>query len=120
MGITIKQLGVERIFKALDSPPHRRLVGAVYVMGYNSLMCCLSTIIEGQSRGHKLTFIEDASMAIATPNADEAAAHVHGVDLIAVYASVVDTEDVLRDESARHMPMPQAYVRSPCQPEASA
>jgi ureidoacrylate peracid hydrolase len=83
-------------------------------MGYNSLMCCLSTIIEGHSRGHKLTFIEDASMAIATPNADEAAAHVHGVDLIALYATVVDTAEVFRDDSACPMPMPQSYVRSPC------
>ena len=26
MGITIEQLSVERVFKALDSPPDRRLV----------------------------------------------------------------------------------------------
>ena len=93
---------------------------AIYVIGYNSLMCCLSTIIEGHSRGHKLTFVEDASMEFSTPNADEAAAHLHGVDLIALYASVVDTEEALRDDSARRMPIPHAYVRSPCQPEASA
>ena len=59
-------------------------------------------------------------MEISTPNADEAAAHLHGVDLIALYASVVDTEEALRDDSARRMPIPHAYVRSPCQPEASA
>jgi ureidoacrylate peracid hydrolase len=41
----------------------------VYLIGYSSLMCCLSTIVEGYHRGHELSFVTDASLARATPNA---------------------------------------------------
>src|SRR3990167_733977 len=35
----------------------------IYLIGYNSVMCCLSTIEEARRRAHKITFIEDASYA---------------------------------------------------------
>lgn len=67
----------------------------IFVIGYNSLMCCLSTILDGYNRGHELTFVHDASLARPTPNADEFSAHLHATDIIGLYTDVVRTADVL-------------------------
>ena len=67
----------------------------IYVAGYNSLMCCLSTIVEGFHRGHRMTFVSDASLARATKHADEVEAHLHATDIISIYADVVRTGDVV-------------------------
>ena len=69
----------------------------VYIAGYNSLMCCLSTVVEGFHRGHRLTFVSDASLARATKHADELEAHLHATDIISIYAEVVNTLDVLSE-----------------------
>ena len=58
-------------------------------------MCCLSTIIDGYNRGHELTFVQDASLARSTPNADEITAHLHATDIIKLYSKVVRSADVL-------------------------
>jgi ureidoacrylate peracid hydrolase len=72
----------------------------VYIIGYNSLMCCLSTIIEGYHRGHELTFVKDASLARATPAANEAEAHVHATHIISFYANVMAADEVMGDVTA--------------------
>ncbi len=67
----------------------------IYIVGYNSLMCCLATIIEGYHRGHDLTFVKDASLARATPDADERTAHLHVTNIVSFYANVTTTAEVL-------------------------
>lgn len=71
----------------------------VYLIGYSSPMCCLSTIVEGYHRGHELTFVTDASLARATPNAEEKTAHLHATHIISSYANLVETHQVLGDVS---------------------
>jgi len=67
----------------------------VFIIGFNSIMCCLATIVDGYNRGHKLTFVHDASLAKATKHAKEHEMHIHATDIIGIYARVVTTEDVL-------------------------
>jgi ureidoacrylate peracid hydrolase len=67
----------------------------VYIAGYNSLMCCLSTLVDAYHRGHRLNFVADASLARATRHADEQGAHVHATDILSIYANVVSTGKVL-------------------------
>jgi len=71
----------------------------VYLIGYSSPMSCLSTIVEGYHRGHELTFVTDASLARATPNAEEKTAHMHATHIISGYANLVETSLVLGDVS---------------------
>lgn len=67
----------------------------VYVIGYNSIMCCLSTLVEAFHRGHRLNFVTDASLAKATAHASEDETHRIMTDVISIYANVVRTEDVI-------------------------
>jgi ureidoacrylate peracid hydrolase len=76
----------------------------VYLIGYSSPMCCLSTIVEGYHRGHELTFVTDASLARATPNAEEKTAHMHATHIISFYANLVETAQVLGDASRGFTP----------------
>ena len=71
----------------------------VYLIGYSSPMCCLSTIVEGYHRGHELSFVTDASLARATPNAEEKTAHMHATHIISFYANLVETSEVIGDAS---------------------
>src|SRR3954454_24591524 len=82
----------------------------VYVAGYNSLMCCLSTLVEAFHRGHRLNYVADASLARATKHADEQVAHRHATDILSIYANVVATDQVLaiRRESEWQRPVAAA------------
>jgi nicotinamidase-related amidase len=71
----------------------------VYIAGYNSLMCCLSTLVDAFHRGHRLNFVADASLARKTKSADEHEAHRHATDILSIYANIVTTEQVLATEA---------------------
>jgi nicotinamidase-related amidase len=47
----------------------------VYLIGYNSVMCCLSTLEEARRRKHKMFLIEDASFAKRIEAYDEKTMH---------------------------------------------
>jgi ureidoacrylate peracid hydrolase len=72
-----------------------RLERPVYVIGYGSTMCCLSTIIDGYHRGQKFTFVRDASCARRTPNFDEQSTHAYATDILTTFSKVVETSHVL-------------------------
>lgn len=72
-----------------------RLDRPIYIIGYGSTVCCLSTIIEGYHRGQKFTFVRDASCARRTPNFDEQSTHACATDILSTYAKVVETASVL-------------------------
>lgn len=66
----------------------------VFIAGFNAAMCCLSTIVDGFHRGHRFSFVQDASLARPTPHADERQAHIHVTDVISIYADITDTSSV--------------------------
>jgi nicotinamidase-related amidase len=69
----------------------------IYIIGYNSIMCCLSTVIDGYHRGHTFTLIEDATLAKSTDEFDELDMHRHSISLIkaAGYAEVITSKSLL-------------------------
>jgi len=67
----------------------------VYVMGFNAQMCCLSTVVDALHRGMRLNFISDASLARATALGDEQQSHAWVMEILSIYADIVDTESVL-------------------------
>lgn len=75
---------------------------AVYVAGYNSVMCCLSTLEEARRRKHKLTFIQDASYALALPNTTEAVTHDLMLELYKAkgLANIISSRDILNIEES--------------------
>ncbi|MCP4749124.1 MAG: cysteine hydrolase [Desulfobacteraceae bacterium] len=66
----------------------------VYIIGYGSSMCCLSTIIDGYHRGFKINFVSDASAA-KKGQFDEITTHEHCVDIISTFAEVIKTENLV-------------------------
>jgi ureidoacrylate peracid hydrolase len=69
----------------------------VTVIGYGTPMCCLATIVEGIHRGYSFTLVEDAAAAVAGKRASEQELHQSAVNVIAQYARVARTEDVLEE-----------------------
>lgn len=67
----------------------------IYVIGYNSLMCCLSTIVAAFHEGHRMTFVADSSLARSTKSGNEAEAHRYATDIISIYADLATTDEVL-------------------------
>jgi nicotinamidase-related amidase len=47
----------------------------IYMAGYNSVMCCLSTLEEARRRKHEMIFVGDASLAKAIAPYTEAQMH---------------------------------------------
>ena len=98
-------LGHEAVFTKSNlscySDPHfQHFMGSirdeeVFLIGFNSTMCCLSTIIDGYHRGNKFIFVHDASLARATKHANEQDAHVHATDTISIYARTMTTDEVV-------------------------
>lgn len=67
----------------------------VHVIGYGSTMCCLSTLVEAHRRGHRLSFVSDASYARASKDAPEAEVHKHATNIISIYAKLTMTGELL-------------------------
>ncbi len=87
-------------FSSYSSAPFRNLMETyldreVLVIGYGSTMCCLSTIIDGYHRGQKFIFVKDASLAKRGPRFDELSTHEYATDMIATYAKVQSTAEVI-------------------------
>ncbi len=67
------------------------------IVGYGSTMCCIGTIVEGYHRGHRFTFIQDASAARAADGLSEESMHSHVSTIIKTFATVMDTVDMIKD-----------------------
>jgi nicotinamidase-related amidase len=83
----------------------------VYVAGYNSLMCCLSTLVDAFHRGHRVNFVADASLARATQQGDEQEVHRHVIEILAIYATIVTTDQVLAAPRRVHAEQPAVAVQ---------
>ncbi|OFZ18140.1 MAG: hypothetical protein A2Z20_06265 [Bdellovibrionales bacterium RBG_16_40_8] len=66
----------------------------IYVIGYGSGMCCMSTIIDGYHRGFKMNFVADASNA-KPKGFDEVTTHAHMTDAITTFANVLQSKDLV-------------------------
>ena len=80
-----------------DFMEENKLNGEIYIIGYNSIMCCLSTVIEGFHRGHQLHLVSDACYAKATANYSEQDMHKHSLDIIetAGFANLITTSELI-------------------------
>jgi ureidoacrylate peracid hydrolase len=69
----------------------------VFIVGYNSIMCCLSTVISGYHLGHKLHVVKDAMLAKSTKHFTEQENHQFALSTIeaAGYANCVSAEEVM-------------------------
>ena len=71
---------------------------AIYVIGYNSIMCCLSTLEEARRKKHILNFVTDASYAKALHGFSEFTTHELMLDLYKTkkLGNLITTDDVLK------------------------
>ena len=95
------------LYSCYSSPQFARLMDnykdrQVYVVGYNSIMCCLSTLVSAYHLGQKLYYVIDASWAKSTERFSEQENHRFAVDVIqaAGYAHCVTTADLLAMRTA--------------------
>lgn len=67
----------------------------IHVIGYNSRMCVLSTIIEGYHRGHYFALVKDASNAKSDDERTEEVMHSTMVSVLSVFADILSTNDLI-------------------------
>ena len=72
--------------------------GDVYVAGYGSAMCCMATILSGAALGHKMTFVHDASWAVAREGLSEADMHRSACAVMGIHAQMRTTEACMNFE----------------------
>jgi nicotinamidase-related amidase len=72
------------------------------VAGFTGTIACLSTLIDGYHRGHRMTFLSDASASHALQGHTCEAAHRMVSELIAIYGPVQTTDGwIARERSSR-------------------
>lgn len=96
--------GSERVFvkstaSAYSNPQFAAMMdmreGAeAFLIGFQGPSGCLATLVDGFSRGHRLSFVADASLSPRTSEADEVVAHGRLVDIARQYAGVTTTDDI--------------------------
>lgn len=74
----------------------RNIENDIYVMGYSSTMCILSTIIDGYHRKNKIIYIEDASDAKPEEGVTSRELHKYMKIVLAKYCKLMDTENVIK------------------------
>ena len=83
---------------AMESIDQMDQASNVYLIGYNTIMCCLSTLEEARRKGHKMHLVTDATYAKAIAGVDEMS--MHNI-MLAIFkqknlATLVTTADVLK------------------------
>lgn len=67
----------------------------IYIIGYNSRMCVLSTIIEGYHLGYNLILVKDASNALADAERNEEEIHLTMVSVLSTFSDILSTSDII-------------------------
>lgn len=67
----------------------------IYIMGYSSTMCILSTIIDGYHRKNRMIYIEDASDAKPEEGVTSKELHKYMKIALGKYCKLIDTESVI-------------------------
>ncbi len=70
------------------------------IMGFAGLLACLSTIVDGYHRGHRFTYIADASASHPLRGAGAARAEDIAASVIGLYGTVLTTDAWIAAESA--------------------
>lgn len=78
----------------------KTLPDEVYIIGYNSVMCCLSTLEEARRMQHKMTLISDASLAKDIGAGEE---HVMHETMLKLYQAKGLTNPVLTKDVIGHV-----------------
>ncbi len=68
----------------------------LFLIGYGSTMCCMSTIIDGHHRGFNFTFVKDASYAKPTNNLDSETLHLSATEILQTFCRIESTENILK------------------------
>ncbi|MGZ3768268.1 MAG: isochorismatase family protein [Bdellovibrio sp.] len=87
-------------FSSFSSPAFTKILenkqnAEIYVIGYGSTMCCLSTIIDGYHRGYNFTFVSDASNAKPTSNLTSEVLHKSATEILQAFCKIRKTQDIL-------------------------
>lgn len=69
----------------------------IYLIGYNTVMCCLSTLEEARRKEHKMHLVKDATLAKAIAGVTEKDMHQIMLDVYAAkgLASLITTEEIV-------------------------
>lgn len=67
----------------------------IYMIGYGSTMCCLSTIIDGYHRGYKFTFVADASNAKQTVNLTSDTLHKSAIEILQAFCRTTSSKEII-------------------------
>jgi ureidoacrylate peracid hydrolase len=68
---------------------------SIYIIGYGSTMCCLSTIIEGYHRGYKMHLVSDASAAKPTKQHTSEDLHARMLDVLSTFSAVSKASEIV-------------------------
>ena len=68
----------------------------VFIAGYNSTMCVLSTIIEGYHKGYEMNFIHDASGAKTDGKTPEEERHSIMTSVLSSFANILSVRDITK------------------------
>ena len=84
---------LQRLYEAPSGIPN------VYLIGYNTVMCCLSTLEEARRKRHSMIIVQDATLAKAIGVLDERSTHEL---MLNVYrekklATLVNTEAIVNE-----------------------
>jgi nicotinamidase-related amidase len=74
--------------------------GSLVIAGFAGETACLATAIDAYHRGHRVTFLSDASASHGLADIDAAAMHQSVTALIGLYANVVTTKDWIAELAA--------------------
>ena len=66
-------------------------IGSFAIAGLVAEETCLATAIDASHRGHRVTFLSDASVSRSRPNADAAAVHIAATKAIELFADIANT-----------------------------
>ncbi len=83
---------MSELFTSKEAAPN------IYLIGYNTVMCCLSTLEEARRKKHKMHLVKDATLAKAIGNVTEKDMHqiMLGVYAAKGLAPLVTTEEIIR------------------------
>ena len=103
---------LKRDFSCYSSPEFSAYVSAlftseepepnIYLIGYNTVMCCLSTLEEARRKKHKMHLVKDATLAKAIAGVTENDMHQIMLDVYAAkgLASLVATVELIRHKGS--------------------
>lgn len=80
----------EEFTKELES----RKSDQVFVIGYGTTMCVISTIIDGYHRGYSMNLVADATRAKKS-DFDEQSTQQHAISILNTFCSVKSTKEIL-------------------------